>query len=78
MSNTQAQPQYVTVFGPGEPAAWLACGRVLMMAPYSVKVSWEGPSGADAGWFVWEPGRANHLRQHGVAADHAIRIGLPG
>lgn len=67
-------PIRVTVFGPGTPYGWRAAGRVTKLAPYSIHCEWEGPMGDDRGWFVWEPGRPNHARQHGVNADHGLRI----
>lgn len=67
-----AAPASMTVYGPGD--GWFAHGRVTGRAPYSVHVEWEGPKGRERVWFVWDPDKPNHGRQHGVNADHGLRI----
>lgn len=64
-------PNRMTVVGSG----WRADGQVIGRAPYSVAVAWQNPDGSsEHSWFVWEPGRAGHAKQHGMPADSALTI----
>lgn len=71
-------PSSVTVYGPGAPPSWFAHGRVTGRAPYSIHVQWEGPQGETRSWFVWDPDKPNHGRQHGVGTEFAIRVEAAG
>lgn len=64
-------PSVLTVIRGAETLA----GTVIARAPHSVAVSWENPDGStEYSWFVWEPGRAGHCKQHGVQADSAMWV----
>ena len=64
-------PPAVTVHG----QAWQVQGKVTGRAPYSVHVTYTPAGEPERGaWFVWEPGRPGHGKQHGVHPEFAVRV----
>lgn len=69
-------PAAMTVLAPDR--TWHAAGTVTGRALYSVRVAWTSPAGEGReAWFVWEPGRPGHGKEHGVTEAFAMRVEIP-